>query len=272
MWGEGSELPDRAPRRRGGRPAKPRARKHPFACAAPELAGAFDALGASLGSEALIERELHLLLPSFDEGPQCSPRLLRGARERRTGSPELLDPWMVPAIGLGPMAALGLLLALPAAGYAGDTEPAAGVALGDSLRFLAEAAKLGLELVARGRLVPALVRREDEWVAWWRAMPGDPHDVERVRMLAAAMPPLLRAEISGSEDSSAAEAVVGDLLGTVVDACARAFLCDGIAGRRARRRPERRAPVVDAWIAALTDPDPVVDGDERGAGGAHRGA
>ncbi len=263
MWGESSELPARAPRRRGGRPAKPRARKHPFACAVPEMAGAFDALGASLGSDALMERELHLLLPSFDEGPQCSPRLLRGEQERRTGSPELLDPWVVPAIGLAPMPAVELLLALPAAGYAGDTEPAAGVALGDSLRFLAAAAKLGLELVARGRLVPALVRREDEWVAWWRAMPGDPHDVERVRMLAGAMPPLLRAEMTGSEDANAAEAVVGDLLGTVVDACARGFLCDGLNGRRARGRPKRRPPVVDAWVAALTDPDPLVDGDER---------
>jgi superfamily II DNA or RNA helicase len=263
VWGEGSELPDRAPRRRGGRPAKPRARKHPFACAAPELTGAFDALGASLGSDALSERELHLLLPSLDEGPQCSPQLLRGARERRTGSAELLDPWLVPAIALAPMAALELLLALPDTRYAHDTKPAAGVALGDSLRFLADAAKLALELVARGRLVPALVRREDEWVAWWRAMPGDPHDVERVRMLAGAMPPLLRSEISGSEEGNGAEAVVGDLLGTVVDACARGFLCDAPSGRRARRRPERRPPVVDAWIAALSDSDAVVDGDER---------
>ena len=263
MWGESSELPDRAPRRRGGRPAKPRARKHPFACSAPELTGAFDALGASLGSDVLIERELHLLLPSFDEGPQCSPGLLRGVRERRTGSPELLDPWVVPAIALGPMSALEVLLALPDTRYARDTKPATGVALGDSLRFLAEAAKLGLELVARGRLVPALVRREDEWVAWWRAMPGDPHDVERMQILAGAMPPLLRSEISGSEEGNAAEAVVSDLLGTVVDACARGFLCDGPSGRRARRRPKRRPPVVDAWIAALSDPDPVVDGDER---------
>ena len=264
MWGEGSDLPACAPRRRGGRPVKPRARKHPFACAARELAGAFNALGASLGSDALMERELQLMLPSFDEGPQCSPQLLRGAQERRSGSPELLDPWVVPAIGLAPMAALELLLALPLAGCTDDAKPAgAGVALGDSLRFLAEAAKLGLELVARGRLVPALVRREDEWVAWWRAMPGDPQDVERMRLLAASMPPLLRAQIAGPDERNAAETILADLLGTVVDACARGFLCDGLNGRRARGRPKRRLPVVDAWVAALTDLDPVVDGDER---------
>ncbi len=263
MWGEGSDLPVRAPRRRGGRPAKPRARKHPFACPSRDLAGALDAVGVSPESDAFLERELHLMLPSFDEGPQHSPRLLRGDEERLTGSPELLDPWVVPAIELGPIAALDLLLALPATRYAGDAQPSAGVAVGDSLRFLAEAGKLSLELVARGRLLPALVRREQAWVAWWRMMPGDPEDVERVRMLAAAMPPLLRAETSGSEEGNAAEAVVGDLLGTVVDACARGFLADGLTGQRARRRAKRRLPVVDAWIAALTAPDPTIDGDER---------
>jgi len=263
VWGEGSALPARAPRRRGGRPAKPRPRKHPFACAVPDLTGALDALGASLASNELCERELHLMLPSFEEGPQRSPQLLRGAQERRPGGPELLDPWMVPSIGLGPMAALDLLLGLPAAGSASDSQPRVGVAIGDSLRFLAEAGKLALELVARGRLLPGLARREEEWVAWWRAMPVDPEDMERVGMLVAAMPPLARAEISSSERGNAAEALVGDLLGAVVDACARSLLADGLTGRRMRRRSKRQPSVVDAWVAALTDPDPVIDGDER---------
>ena len=223
-------------------------------------------MGASLESDELFERELHLMLPSFEEGPQCSPQLLRGVQERHPGSPELLDPWVVPSIGLGPMAALDLLLGLPATGSAGDSQPRAGVALGDSLRFLAEAGKLALELVARGRLLPGLARREEEWVSWWRAIPGDPEDMERVGMLVAAMPPLTRAEISFSafsEQSNAAEVLVGDLLGAVVDACARSFLADGLTGRRMRRRSKRQHSVVDAWVAALTDPDPVIDGNER---------
>jgi superfamily II DNA or RNA helicase len=215
-------------------------------------------LGVSLAPGTLIERELHLLMPSHDEGPQHSPQLLRGAQERCAGSPELLDPWMVPALGLGPAAALEMLLAQPAGGYAGGATYPQGVALGDSLRFLAEASKLALELVARGRLLPGLVRRDKGWLAWWRAMPGNPEDAERVRMLVAAMPPLVRAEISSSwEEPNAPEAVVGDLLGTFVDACARSFLADGLTGRRSGRRSKRKLPVVDAWLAALTDPDPV---------------
>jgi SNF2-related domain/SNF2 Helicase protein/Helicase conserved C-terminal domain len=236
-----------------------------------DLAGAFDALGVLLESDALLERELHLMLPSFDDGPQHSPQLLRGDEDRRPGSPELLDPWVVPAIALGPAAALELLLALPttrcaggAPGYADRAPRPAGVALGDSLRFVAEAGKLALELVARGRLLPGLARRQEGWVAWWRAVTVDPDDVERVRMLVAAMPPLVRAEMSSSEEGNAPEAVVGDLLGAVVDACARSFLVDGLAGRRARRRSKRRLPVIDAWVAALTEADPVViDADER---------
>jgi hypothetical protein len=267
VWGEDSEAPARAARRRGGRPAKPRARKHPFACAAPDLAGAFEALGVSLEPDALLERELHLLLPSFDEGPQHSPQLLRGVQEGRLrSSPELLDPWVVPAIGLGPAAALELLLAQPAGGHAGDATNPKGVALGDSLRFLAEASKLALELVARGRLLPGLVRRDEEWLAWWRAMPGDRDDSERMRMLVAAMPPLVRAEISSSDEPNAPEAVVGDLLGTFVDACARGFLADGLTGRgrRAGRRSKRKLPVVDAWLTALTDhAQAAVDAHER---------
>ncbi len=264
VWGEDSESPARAQRRRGGRPAKPRARKHPFACAVRDLAGAFEALGVSLEPDAFLERELHLMLPSFDEGPQHSPQLLRGDEEGRLGSPELLDPWVVPAIGLRPAAALELLLAQPAAGYAGGAPDPKGVALGDSLRFLAEAGRLALELVARGRLLPGVVRREEGSLAWWRVMPGDPEDSERMRMLVAAMPPLVRAEIASSGEPNAPEAVVGDLLGTFVDACARSFLADGLTGRRAGRRSKRKLPVVDAWLAALTDPAPVaVDAHER---------
>ncbi|MGD0454654.1 MAG: DEAD/DEAH box helicase [Solirubrobacteraceae bacterium] len=229
----------------------------------PDLTGALDALGASLESDEPYERDLHLMLPSFEEGPQRSPQLLRGAQERRPGWPELLDPWVVPSIGLGPMAALDLLLGLPAAGSADDSRQRAGVAIGDSLRFFAEAGKLALELVARGRLLPGLARREQEWVAWWRAMPGDPEDLERVGILVAAMPPLARAEVSFSEQSNAAQVLVGDLLGAVVDACARSFLAGGLTGRQMRRRSKRQHSVVDGWVAALTHPDPVIDGNER---------
>jgi hypothetical protein len=256
VWGEDSGLPAKASKRRGRRPEKPRPREHPFACALQDLAGALEALATSFGSTAPhVERELHLLLPSFDDGPQHSPQFLPGDDARRPGKPELLRPWVVPAIGLGPAAALELLLALP---------PSAppGLALGASLRFLAEASKLAIEHLARGRVFPGLARCEEGWVARWRPVTIDPDDVERVRKLVAAMPPLVRAELVFSEEGNEPAAVVGDLLGAVVDTCARSFLPAGLAGRRTGRGSRRAQPVVDAWLAALTGADPVVRADE----------
>jgi superfamily II DNA or RNA helicase len=255
VWGENSGLPARAPRRHGRRPAKPRPRGHPFACATEALAGALDVLGVTLGADAhRLERELCLLLPSFEDGPQQSPQLLPADGDRRLDEPELLHPWVIPAIGLGPEAGLELLLALP-------PTPPSGLTLGDSLRFLAEAGKLALELLARGRVLPALARRDERWLASWRPVTVDPDDEERVRTLVAAMPPLVRAEFVFSEEGNPAEAVLGDLLGAVVDACARSFLANGLAGRGARRGSRRSPPPAEAWLTALTGADPVVRAD-----------
>ena len=77
VWGESSALPVRAPRRRGRRPAKPRART-----ASVCLRGARPGRSARrLGGLARIWRAQStasstLLLPSFDDGPQHSPQLL----------------------------------------------------------------------------------------------------------------------------------------------------------------------------------------------------
>jgi len=161
VWGEDSALPARASKRRGRRPAKPRPRKHPFACAMHDIAGAVDALEVPLRPESQIERALDLMLPSFDDGPQHSPQLLLADEDRRPSSPHLVHPWVVPAMGLGPAAALEVLLALPTTGSAGHAPPSPGVALGDSVGFLSEAGKLALELVARGRVLPWLARRDE---------------------------------------------------------------------------------------------------------------
>ena len=225
----------------------PRARAHPFACGTPELLAALAELG--IAPAATAERTLRLMLPSSKDGPQASPQLL----SRHDAGPEGLDAWDVPALGIAPEAAVDVLLGLPA-------DPAPGVAVGDSVRFLAEAAKLGLEFVARGRLLPDLVRSGDAWIARWRPVTDDPDDAERVRLLVRAAPPLVRAEYSASPEGHPPAAVVGDLLAAVVDACARTFLAGALKGTRARGRAR---PAAEAWLAALTAPDPAVRGSER---------
>ena len=51
-----------------------------------------------------------------------------------------------------------------------------GVAVGDWLRFLAEVARLVLELLARGRVLPALAWRQNRWLARWEPVTIDPCD------------------------------------------------------------------------------------------------
>jgi len=203
-----------------------------------------------------VERKLKLMLPSSKGGPQASPQLLREQNGARAGRPEGLDAWEVPAIAIAPSAAVDVLLGLPSA-----CPP--GVAVGDSVRFLAEAAKLGLELAARGRLLPDLIRSGEAWTARWRPITGDPDDAERVRLLVRAMPPLVRADYSISPEGNPPDAVVGDLLAAVVDACARTFLAGTSTGRRARGASGRARSVVDAWLAALSGQDAAVGGEER---------
>jgi SNF2 family DNA or RNA helicase len=254
IWGEDAALPARAPKRRGRVPEKPRPRAHPFACPVAELSGALARLSIALAPEAYTDHGLALTLPSFGHGPQHSPQLLRADDDSSGGAPDFLHPWVVPAIAFGPIPALDVLLAVPAGNRVG-------VAVGDSLRFFAEAAKLALELLARGRVLPGLVRRDEEWLARWRAITVDPNDAERVRLLCASMPPLGLAEFLPAAAGSSREAIVSDLLGTIVDACARSFLADGLIPRRGRRRSARSLSAVDAWLAALTDADPVVRAD-----------
>jgi SNF2 family DNA or RNA helicase len=253
VWGEDSALPPRAPARRGRTPVRPRARAHPFACPTEELKTMVRRVCPTLGSGALIERDVSVLLPSFKDGPQSSPHLLRADDDGAACShPGLLHPWVVPAVSARPADALDALLRLP-----GVDER--GIAVGDSPRFLAEAAKLALELLARGRVLPTLVWREKRWLARWQPVTIDPHDSERVRLLAVSMPPLLRAEVGVFEDRRVPEALVADVLGEVVDAGARRFLSGGLL---APRGPRRSRSAVEAWLAALTAADPVVSANQ----------
>ncbi len=260
LWGEDSSLPACV---RGRPPLRPGPRRHPFACDTEALAGAFERLGVALPPAARDrklagEQELELVLPSSRLGPQASPQLLRAVEDGTSVErASRLDAWEVPVIELSAGGELGLLLALPVG-------PVAGVAVGESLRFLGEAGKLALELVARGRLLPDLVRRGDRWVARWRPMTDAPGDRERVAVLVRSMPALLRAErgLSGEGDASGGippAMIVGEVLEAVVDGCAREFLGDGLVGPVVGERAD--GGTVDAWLVALTGGDPVVDGD-----------
>jgi superfamily II DNA or RNA helicase len=258
IWGERSSLPARGRRPPGRPPVTPVPRPHPFACERALLADALGAFGAPFDASppsfgppgGLVVR-----LPSWELAPQASPHLLRGVDDGAAAkAPKMLLPWEVEAIRLPAIVAVGLLLSLP-------TSQLAGVAIGDSLRYLAEAVKLALELVARGRLRPALERDGEHWVARWRPVTEAAEDAARVELLVRAMPPLLRAELCPWEDGVRPDLLVDRILVAVIDACIRELLAGRLA---AAAEPD---PVVGGvfakWLSALVADDPAVDGDER---------
>ena len=201
-------------------------RPHPFTAGPEDLKRALQELGGQKARATATY--LTLLLPS---GTQ--PRLL---------------PWSVPAIALEAGAALDLFLTLP-------LEPGAGPAIGDSLRFLAEAGKLGLELVAQGRLVPALEHEGGRFAARWEPF-LEPLDVRRLHLLAKAMPPVCRAEVTPTEPvGRSAGRLVRELVASVADVAARRTLAE------LRPAARGRATAAEAWLRALFGPDQAVAGD-----------
>ena len=122
---------------------------------------------------------------------------------------------------------------------------------GDSLLAWSVAAKLTLELVTAGRLVPAArPAGDDRLIAHWRVAPGDP----RLEQLAARLPPAAHALRRAEDDATVWPAA----------ALLRAF-CDAVADTCARRAARDLAIAVhDAsslsrrWVAALTTGDPVL--------------
>ena len=198
---------------------------------------------------------LELRLPSTELGPQASPQLLRIVDDDASPDPSLrLELWEVDAIRLPPPVAVGLLLGLPA-------NPPVGLAVGDSIRYLAEGCKLALELVARGRLRPVLERRGGSWVALWRPVTDDAADDARVRLLIRSIPPLLRAEASPWDEGNRPDIIVHGFLAALVDGAARELLQGRLEGI-AEGEPAI-AGAFEAWLLALVADDPAVGGDPR---------
>ena len=251
VWGEHSSLPGRTGRRPEPPPATPGPSPHPFACRSALVLEALERLGASPASPRATAGRLVLRLPSSDLGPQASPHLLRVVDEDHIPDEGWkLVPWEVDVIRLTPSDATELLLELP-------SEAPSGVAIGDSLRYLAEVCKLALELLARGRLRPVLERRGERWLGLWRPVTDQADDDARVQLLVRSMPPLLRAEVSPWDIRP--QALLGGFLAATVDAGARQLLSGQI--RAAGAQEPAISGLLEAWLLALVAEEPTVAGD-----------
>ncbi len=237
LWAEDSDLTVKSPSQ-----ALRSARPHPFAAPADVIAGVHAGKpGATV-----------LLLPSLRSAPLDSPELFRITPRPVPRTDPALLPWSIPVVFLDAAAALSAL-----------GEPVADVRYGASIAHLADVAAFAQQLVARGRVLPALARDRNGAVAFWRPVVQGP-DVVAMNSLIAAMPPVCRAE-QGEHD---AHELVSSALQALLDAAVRAALPPGIDLVAPRRGPRpRRLPATEAWLAALSAPDGrfEADPDELGA-------
>jgi SNF2 family DNA or RNA helicase len=249
LCGEDSERPATA-QRRPGRPSRA-PRQHPFACdpdALTDVVAGLAGPAADLAFKA-VEDELTLWLPGTADGPQAAPELIRGPDRESGKAGRTLTPWRVPALGFDAASALHLLCALGEPGAL-----SAQAVPGASVLYLAALARLAADLAARGRTLPVLASEDGGYAARWRPVPSGAH-AQRVRELAAAMPPLCRATAVKGEPAAA---VLTDALDALTDAAARALLGTepgfGLLAARRGRRPAR-VPVAERWASALTGSD-----------------
>ena len=247
VWAEDSTLPAHAPPRQG-RPSRA-PRPHPFAVPAGQLADALAAAGAGDLARKAVDDELTLRLPSAADGPQASPELARPPAEAPPDGPAArriaLAPWRAPVLVFEPSAATALLPRLA------DLVPG-DLAVGGSVGYLAAVARLADDLVTRGRVLPTLIREDDEHVARWRPVLSAA-DAQRARELAAAMPAACRAAAEAAPGP-----LVADMLDALADATVRTRLPGALLPARRGRRPAR-IPVIERAVESLTAPEPLVE-------------
>ncbi|WP_433614959.1 DEAD/DEAH box helicase [Dactylosporangium sp. CA-139114] len=173
--------------------------------------------GLNLDGDTGIAAERTLHLPTRDRRPEPWPAVTAGAR---------LRPWPVATVEYEPDDALGLLRGLPA--LAGED-----IALAQSTEWFVSLAGFAATLVARGRMLPAIVGEQARWAP---VLTG--RDAAHARALALALPSAALAATPGVTRAAA----VAEALDAFVDAAARPQREDGIGWLTALTGRDRRLP------------------------------
>lgn len=123
---------------------------------------------------------------------------------------------------------------------------------GHSLRSWSAAAKLLLELMARGRFVPVLRAEAGVLTSDWRLGTAERADAERLSLLEAALPDVCRAVVPPDRSHKSyrppsGSALLGAFLRTATQALAQRFLADAPVPEA----PVGPAPAAVHWVRAL---------------------
>ncbi|MBR7677886.1 ATP-dependent helicase, partial [Streptomyces daliensis] len=159
-------------------------------------------------------------------------------------------PCSVPALRLPVREALPVLTRARAGAGEDGSGPGNGSGNGSAAAFWGSAAVLALHLAARGRLLPGLSREDHDA---WRMGPLEAADIERLRDLAASMPPYAHAVPLPGEGPlrlPRPEALVHAFLDAVADGLPRTPAAALAAGGPAfAADPPQRLPEQRAWAA-----------------------
>jgi hypothetical protein len=236
VWAEDSEGSAQPPVRRGRPPVT---QVHPFAVSATALADVTEH-----GGTAATPGRAVLTVPTKGRGPSASSEV----RRTRVGvqpveSEEILPArrWEIATLALDSQAALGFLLGL-GQDQGGDRErPVAG---GD-LQTLQALARFAVDLVGRGRVLPAVRDAGDgRALALWSAVVTGA-DAVWLRTLASSLPGSFTAALpAGADRGTPALQALAAATDALVDAAVRA---------RLRPVPRRRAAA--SFRSALAGPD-----------------
>ncbi|MFH1085224.1 MAG: DEAD/DEAH box helicase [Chloroflexota bacterium] len=236
-----------------------RVRRHPYAATAIEAAALLDVLVPE-GHWRTARRFTRVaLLPSTERGPLV-PRWLGEEPAPDDAPMAQLLPWRIEGLGLPILTVLELLITLPM-----DKRQVTRLQrLGDDLRYWGLAAKLGLELLARQRYLPAVHQEDGRLRAVWEPVVDGDADRERFAALVEGMPPACRALFReradmGLADIPSASSVLESFLLHLVDGAVRTWGGNGAAQAVAARTRlfgrNGAAALADAWWQALITPD-----------------
>ena len=247
FWGEGQPTP--ASKKRGRKPAHPKASLHPFALPSATLK---TIVSKFLGNSVpFSEDEMTLWLPTSDLGPDPSPELYRNCSPSGTRA-LVLAPWRVATINVPIAPAIPVLL------QGGDgTEEAR---YGASLGAWSVVALFAGELVARGSIIPGFRPVGNNTVAgtWHPELRYE--DTRRLNELAAAMPPLVRAHLNhdGQEDSPLMP------VRQFIDAAVQAFVTGAYREKESKTGVKKKGhdrPAEELWYHSLKGEDLTIAGN-----------
>ncbi|HLP15055.1 MAG TPA: hypothetical protein VK470_02285, partial [Bacteroidota bacterium] len=265
LWSERSSEAE-APKRRGRPPAMRKVRTSPYDGGADllRMLSAEDRIVLPEEIRTSFRKKKPLVayawLPSTTQSPIASSPLIDERAE--TASAVHLAAWEIAAFACNPME---VMMFLSAIGRGPVLVP--GIVAGGGLTFVCHVMQLAGSLVARQQFVPSLIRHAPEKVSeakfsarWKPVVTGA--DIDRVAMLAAAMPPVLCA-------LSDPTAVASPMLNrkASVDALLEMFVNIMVCST-ARRDEQRKAMadrpsfsnIHDQWLLALQSNDGLMPG------------